>query len=57
MRQVLFAQLRSELDKLLLQKIEEPGLELELTGRTLSTIVSILEDEASGAEPSLSQYS
>ena len=53
---VLFAQLRGELDKLLLEKIEKPGLELELTGRTISTIVSLLEDEGSGAEPSLSQY-
>jgi len=44
---VLFRQLRAELDRLLLQKIKEPKLELERTGRTVSAIVQLLHEEAS----------
>ena len=43
---VLFRQLRAELDRLLLQKIKEPKLELERTGRTVSAIVQLLHEEA-----------
>lgn len=42
---VLFKQLRAELDRLLLDKIEKPHLELPLTGRTIDTIVALLEEE------------
>ena len=42
---VLFRDLRSELDKLLLQKIAEPELELEVTGRVLGAIVQVLSEE------------
>ena len=42
---VLFSQLRDELNRLLLEKIREPTLELELTGRTIATIVQLLQDE------------
>ena len=38
--------LRAELDRLLLQKIKEPKLELERTGRTVSAIVQLLYEEA-----------
>jgi hypothetical protein len=44
-RQVLFRQLRTELDKLLLQKLATPTLELAKAGRTIDTIVSLLEEE------------
>ena len=43
---VLFRQLRAELDRLLLQKIKEPKLELERTGRTVSAIVQPRHEEA-----------
>ena len=42
---VLFKQLRAELDKLLLAKIETPELDLPLTGRTIGTIVELLQQE------------
>ena len=42
---VLFSQLREELNRLLLEKIREPTIELELTGRTIKTIVQLLQDE------------
>ena len=42
---VLFRQLRDELNRLLLEKIKDPRLELEMTGRTISTIVQLLQDE------------
>ena len=42
---VLFRQLRDELNRLLLEKIENPSLELEKTGRTIATIVQLLQDE------------
>ena len=42
---VLFRQLRAELDKLLLQKLATPTLELSKAGRTIDAIVSLLEEE------------
>ena len=42
---VLFRQLRAELDRLLLQKLATPDLEFELAGRTIGTIVSLLQEE------------
>ena len=42
---VLFKSLRSELDKLLLQKLATPNLEFELAGRTIGTIVDLLQEE------------
>ena len=42
---VLFKTLRSELDKLLLEKIASPLLEFELAGRTIGTIVQLLMEE------------
>ena len=42
---VLFRQLRDELDKLLLQKLATPNLEFELAGRTIGTIVELLQEE------------
>ena len=44
---VLFSQLREELNRLLLEKIREPTIELELTGRTIKTIVQLLQEERS----------
>ena len=42
---VLFVQLRQELDKLLLQKLANPSLEIEHAGRTVDTIVQLLQEE------------
>ena len=53
---VLFRQLRAELDKLLLQKISEPEIELPLTGRTISAIVQLLQEEAGGKDRKYSEY-
>jgi len=39
------AELREELDKLLLQKLASPSLEIALAGRTVDTIVTLLQEE------------
>ena len=46
---VLFRQLRDELNKLLLEKIRNPRQDLALTGRTIATIVQLLQDEGGKA--------
>ena len=42
---VLFRSLRSELDRLLLAKLATPDLEVALAGRTIGTIVQLLQEE------------
>ena len=48
---VLFRQMRQELDRLLLQKLASPTLELALAGRTIDTIVTLLQEEESVSQP------